>query len=109
MEMKLGPKGIEAIFVSNYLHFECSPFPDVDVKLFNEGQLIRKVEVLWSRDDILDLLGGYLNRLIIGIHELIVESRLREGDLWGWLLLLLLLFLLSIVEKYLRWFGMLIR
>jgi hypothetical protein len=46
MEMKLGPKGIEAIFVSNYLHFECSPFPDVDVKLFNEGQLIRKVEVL---------------------------------------------------------------
>lgn len=100
--MELGPKGVEAIFISYYLHSERSPFPNVDVKLFDEGRLIGKVEVLWSRDDILDFLGGYLNGLIIGIHELIVESRLGESELWSWLLLLWLLFLLSVLEKYLR-------
>ena len=102
MEMEFWPKGIKTILISYYLHFECGPFPDIDVKLFDKGHFIWKVEVLWPRDNIFDLLCGYLDGLIIWVYKLVVETWLGKVDCWDRLLLRLLPFLsIIIIEKYL--------
>ena len=99
MEMEFWPKGIKTILISYYLHFECGPFPDIDVKLFDKGHFIWKVEVLWPRDNIFDLLCGYLDGLIIWVYKLVVESRLGKGQRLDRLLLWLFPFLSIFVES----------
>lgn len=65
MQVKFGPESIEAVLIANDLHPECGLLANVDVELFDQCCLIAEIEVFRSSDDILQLLRGDRDWLVI--------------------------------------------